>query len=320
MTRREIVSYFAPITPEEERILQGNRIDNTLYGEGDGSVVQAKKLLETGKLITMRTHTRFVSFPAHSHDFVEAVYMLKGETHHLIGESEVCLREGEILFLGMDTRHEILPASREDVALNFIILPAFFQKSLEMLGAEDTPVKGFLMDALFGQPGAGYLHFRASSIPSVQNLLENLILALLSDAPNKQSIARTTMALVFMELMNRMDTLSAPSPEDAILSEVYRYLEEHYRDGSLGELAKRLCMDSSCLSRLLCRQTGKNYTELVQEKRLSQAVYLLKNTRLPVEEIAVLSGYENKSYFYRLFLAEYQLTPGQFRKKGHPFP
>ena len=314
--KQDIVAYFSPVTAEEKELLAGNRIDPARYSLGDSGIINAKKLLEKGKLITLRTHTRFVHFPPHTHDFVEMVYMLRGSTCHRINGEELILREGEILFLGRNALQEILPAGEEDIAVNFIILPAFFQTSLEMLGAEDTPIKTFLLDALLDKGGTGYLHFLASDLKPVQNLAENLILSLLSDAPNKQSIARTTMALMFMVLMGHVETLSAPTPETALLSEVYRYLETHFRDGSLEELASLLHLDVAYLSRRIRRATGKTYTDLVREKRLSQAVYLLRHTRLTVEEIALLSGYENKSYFYRIFTARYGTSPKGYREKG----
>ena len=59
-----------------------------------------------------------------------------------------------------------------------------------------------------------------------------------------------------------------------------RYIEEHYREGSLSELAEELHYDFYTLSRMIRRLTGKNYTELVQNKRLTQAAYLLETCLL----------------------------------------
>ena len=58
--------------------------------------------------------------------------------------------------------------------------------------------------------------------------------------------------------------------EQEMLLGVYRYIEEHYREGSLSELAEELHYDFYTLSRMIRRLTGKNYTELVQNKRLTQ--------------------------------------------------
>jgi len=60
-------------------------------------------------------------------------------------------------------------------------------------------------------------------------------------------------------------------------------------------------------------KTGKTFTQLVQEKRLTQAAYLLKNTRMKIETIAHAVGYENITYFYRLFTRSHGKTPADYR-------
>ena len=54
-------------------------------------------------------------------------------------------------------------------------------------------------------------------------------------------------------------------------------------------------------------------TELVQEKRLSQAAWLLRNTDKRVDEIANSVGYENISYFHRIFADRFGQSPRKFR-------
>ncbi|UKI38518.1 MAG: hypothetical protein L6V93_04080 [Clostridiales bacterium] len=51
--------------------------------------------------------------------------MCKGETTHIVNGRKIVLREGELLFLGQNASQEILPASEDDIAVNFIILPDF---------------------------------------------------------------------------------------------------------------------------------------------------------------------------------------------------
>ena len=71
-----ILRLVSPITPEEQKILDGQTcIDRELYMLGRPDVIQSRKLLEHGKLITLRPHTRFIHFPQHTHDYVEMVYM-----------------------------------------------------------------------------------------------------------------------------------------------------------------------------------------------------------------------------------------------------
>lgn len=314
MINREILKELIPVTAEEQAILDGRQsIDSSIYSENNDNIISAKKLIDDGKLISIRTHTRFIHFPEHTHDFVEVVYMCCGKTTHIVNGKELLLREGELLFLGQNARQEILPASKSDIAVNFIILPQFFEKTLEMLGAEDTPIKRFLIESLFKEENPSYLHFRVSDILPVQNLIENLLCTLVSNIPNKRNISQTTMGLLFMQLLNHTDRLAYQTKEEGAILKIFKYIEENYKNGSLTEAAKLLHYDFYWLSHEIKNQTGKTYTELLQEKRLSQAAYLLKSTEMGVEEISKAVGYENKSYFHRIFWKKYALSPKKYR-------
>ena len=58
-----------------------------------------------------------------------------------------------------------------------------------------------------------------------------------------------------------------------------------------------------------------NKAELLQEKRMNQARYLLAHTKLSVNQIIALVGYENNSYFYRKFREKYGETPKDYRER-----
>ena len=316
MINSSILEKLMPITEEESAILRGEGVDKSIYTTTGGSTVRYKKLLSDGKLISVRKHTRFARFPEHTHDYIEAVYMCRGETTHVINGKELRLREGELLILGQNARQEILPAGEGDIAINFIIQPAFFDKTLEMLGTEETPIKKFLISSLFDGDYRGYLHFKVSGVLPVQNLIENLIWTLIYNTTNKRNINQITMGLLFMQLLNHTDKLSHDSREDAAIMDILRYIDENYKDGSLTHAAELLHYDFYWLSHEIRNRTGKTYTEHLQEKRLSQSAFLLKNTTLSVEEIALAVGYENKSYFHRMFTSKFGTTPRKYRTEG----
>ena len=306
MLSQTVLNALSSITEEEQTILAGSAdIDRSLYMDGGLDIISGKKLLQPTKLITVRPHTRFVHFPEHTHDYVEIVYMCRGTTTHIVNGTTVELMTGELLLLGQNALQEIMPAREEDIAVNFIIRPEFFSATLSYLGDEETPLRKFIVDCLCGENETGYLHFKVADILPVQNLVENLLWTLISDTPNKRGINQATMGLLFMQLLNHTDRLTVNNPQQEMILQVLRYVEEHYRDGSLTEIAGVLHYDTAWLSREIKRRTGKNYTDLVQDKRLSQALWLLKNTDKKVDEIAVAVGYENISYFHRLFTARY---------------
>ncbi len=312
---KDILTKLQGITVEEQAFLDGETaIDRDIYMQGRSNTINAKKLLSAGKLITIRPHTRFVHFPEHTHDYVEMVYMCTGKTKHIVNGKAITLGQGDLLFLSQSATHEVCKAGKEDVAVNFIVLPDFFTTTLTAIGEEETPLKRFVIDCLCGQnTGRGYLHFRVSYIPAIQNLVENLLWTLLQDTPNKRKISQMTMALLFLQLIGHTETLLNDDQEDAATLQVMRYLETNYASGSFREIAQQLHYDPSWLSREIKRKTGKTYTQLVQEKRLAQAAFLLKNTDRNIVDISVAVGYENISYFHRLFADTYGKSPRRYR-------
>ena len=314
MVDQRIIRQLGTITEEEQAILDGQTtINRGLYMSGSQDVIDSRKMLSDGKLIALRTHTRVIHFPEHTHDYVEVVYMCSGSTTHIINGKTIRLQQGELLFLGQSVRQEVCKSDKNDIAVNFFVLPEFFRETLNTIGEEASPLRRFLVDCLFGQnTGPGYLLFQVAEDVPIQNLVENLIFSLLYDTPNRRKVSRMTMTLLFLQLLGHTDKLAWDSQEETILK-VLRYIDEHYVDGSLREAAELLHCDISSLSREIRRKTGKTYTELVQEKRLTQAAFLLHTTDRKVEDIALAVGYENISYFHRIFRSEYGVSPRQFR-------
>ena len=316
MINEELLDSLRIISPEEKALLDGSTgIQRGIYMDANSDVIDAGRLLDSGRLITIRPHTRFAHFPEHSHNYVEMVYMCCGSTTQIANGKHILLHEGELLLFGQGARQEILPAGENDIAVNFLILPQFFDKVLEMLDEDKTPLRKFIMDSLGNSTGnTNCLYFQVADVLPIQNLIENLIWTLLrGTSPNRRSICQTTMGLLFMQLMNYTDRLVSGSTEEAAIVKVLRYIEENYRTGSLTEIADTLHYEQYWLSREIKRRTGKTYKELLQEKRLTQAAYFLKHTSLRVEEVGEAVGYRNLSYFHRIFQERYGVTPKKYR-------
>jgi len=310
-----LMEKLSVITGEEQEILDGRSvIDRSIYMQEQGSIINSRKLLSSGKLITIRPHTRFIHFPEHTHDYVEVIYMCSGETTHIVNGREIRLEQGDLLFLNQSATHEVYRAGEGDVAVNFIVLPEFFSAPLSMIGEEETPLRRFLIDCLCGQnTGAGYLYFDVSEVKPIQNLLENLLWILLQETPVKRKMSQMTMALLLMQLLGHTETLSTDDMGDKVVWQVLRYVESDYVDGSFAQLAEQLHYDPSWLSREIKRKTGKTYTQLIQEKRLAQAAFLLRSTDRNVSDIALAVGYENVSYFHRIFAESFGKSPRLYR-------
>ena len=217
---QELLERLGRISPEEMGILAGNgRVQKSLYTSENEFIVDSRQMLDAGKLIDIRPHTRFVHFPRHRHNYIEIIYMCSGTTTHIINESaRLVLETGDLLFLNQHATQEILPAGERDIAVNFIVLPEFFDRTFLMMD-ERSFLRDFLVGSLKGfsngEQGknlADYLHFHVSGILPVQNLVENLIWSLINSEPNRRNINQTTMGLLFLQLMNHTDKINRDDP------------------------------------------------------------------------------------------------------------
>lgn len=242
--------------------------------------------------------------------------MCQGQTTHIVDGNRVVLKAGEILFLNQNAVQEILPASRQDIAVNFMILPEFFDTTFRMMGEEGNILRDFLVDCLRRDNRYGrYLHFQVSDILPVQNLVENMVWTLLNNQPSKRSINQFTMGLLLLQLTHYTDRLGTASQsfDQQLIFRILRYIDDHYKNGQLSQLAGLLGYDVPWLSRTIKRLLGRTYKELLQAKRLNQAAFLLQNTRLPITDICAAVGYDNTSYFHRIFRAYYRMSPKEYR-------
>lgn len=250
-----LLTKLAEITPEEKCILQGKtNVDKHIYTEAKDFTIDSKKMLGKGKLIDIRSHTRFIHFPKHRHNYIEIIYMCAGETTHIINSNEkIVLQTGDLLFLNQYSFHEILPAEKNDIGVNFMILPEFFEDAFEMI-EKDSIIGKFLISALRQNDAGGqYIHFKAADVLPVQNLMENMVWSLVNHQDNRRRINQYTMGLLFMQLLtytDRIDLGAAEQYDRRLTLIILKYIEEHYKDANLTDLSVQLNQPISKISRL----------------------------------------------------------------------
>jgi AraC-like DNA-binding protein len=309
----ELLQHYQMLDREERLNLEYCKAKGTYPVEQRS--YSAKYLLRDGSLIKASKHRRFEWCQEHTHDYVEMVYMCTGQTIHLVNGIKIILRAGELLLLNQHAMHKNFPAEEGDLAVNLIILPQFFDITLAMMGDNESDLRKFLIGCLQNENQAGgFLHFKVADVPQVQNLVESLLWTHVRKEQNRRSIDQFNMGLLFLFLLNHTDKIHSGSKQDDLTFKILQYVEDHYSDGTLGELAEALDYDPEWLSTNIKRLTGSTFTELQQDKRIFQAKILLSTTALPVKEIAAQVGYSNTSYFFRLFREREGCSPKDYRR------
>lgn len=91
------------------------------------------------------------------------------------------------------------------------------------------------------------------------------------------------------------------------------YIEEHYADITLEKMADYFGFNPNYLSSYLKKNTGMTFIKLVHLQRVNIAAEYLQYTKAPIEQISVKVGYENPSYFYKMFRKILGVSPKEYR-------
>lgn len=113
----------------------------------------------------------------------------------------------------------------------------------------------------------------------------------------------------------RQGERDAPAIDTAV-----RYIERHYGDCalSLTKLAGSVHLSPEYFCRLFKQKTGVSYSTYLTTYRLTRARELICTTDLKMAEVARQVGYENPSYFSRLYKKHMGLSPEQERRAAPP--
>lgn len=99
------------------------------------------------------------------------------------------------------------------------------------------------------------------------------------------------------------------------LSQILNYIYANYDDTvSLTEIAEKVYMTPSSLSRFFKKATGESFVQYVRKIRLQRAADALAGTQLPISRIAVNNGFSNPSAMNKDFKEFFGVTPTEYRE------
>jgi AraC-like DNA-binding protein/mannose-6-phosphate isomerase-like protein (cupin superfamily) len=314
---QELLDELLQVTDEEKSILeQQAKVSQELYTSKTNFIIESEKFLSKDKMIMVRQHTRFVDFPLHKHDYIEVNYVYNGKLEQTVGGRPILLKKGELLLLNQHIEHEIKACSKEDIVINFIIRPAFFEFIFSYLSSGNI-VSDFLLSSLYNNTQNGqFLYFKVSEAEGLQDLIRKMIHEIMHPTTFSESAIKLYMGLFMIELIknsDRVERKEEASIKHYLVVESLKYIEEHYKEASLYELAEQLNQSHYGLSKTIKKATSRTFKDLLQERRLEKAREMLEGTDLPIASIVEQVGYDNISYFYRIFKGKFGQTPKEFR-------
>ena len=250
----------------------------------------------------------------HRHEFFEFNFLCRGHCHNQVDGQDLYYGVDTLILMSPEAAHGCWVDSVEDQVVNFLITPDVVEHCFINLMSSDNHIARFFLDYLFGQKQMPtYMLFHIDE--TVMDIFWDMIREYLQKPPFYEQIILSDMIKLFAELIRRNSAPEeTPKSEHAELSEILSYMQQHCADVTLRELSETFNYSYVYISRMLKKETGKTFSDLLTEVRLQRACNYLRNSTISAETISELIGYSDVSYFYKVFKRRYQTNPSEYRK------
>ena len=102
-----------------------------------------------------------------------------------------------------------------------------------------------------------------------------------------------------------------------IIHKAVDYVRCNYsRKLTLEDVAAHVYISKSYLSRLFKEELNTSFTTFVNSVRVEQSKPLVLDRSIPLAQIASMTGFDDQSYFTKIFRRQTGVSPGQYRKYG----
>jgi two-component system, response regulator YesN len=97
-----------------------------------------------------------------------------------------------------------------------------------------------------------------------------------------------------------------------------RYIWENYtKKIGLREIADAAGLSASYFSSIFKDEMGENLSNYLNRLRVEKAAAMLTSTNIPISKIAAACGFEDQSWFSKIFKNNTGFTPGKYREQGN---
>ncbi len=260
----------------------------------------------------------------HCHAYVELGYVFEGTYRFETSQDILEVPEKEFILIDPMLKHRDIFQDTSYTAvflcMSEVLFDSVFLRQIE--SKENRNLAGFINNALF-QPGKrkGYLRLKTS-----RNLaqIENLLARMTEETANKESgydyllkgYALRLISALSSEVYQSLTSEEKHLYKKRLYRQVMEYMTEHMDDVTVETLSQTFHFQKDYFNRLLQQMSGRSFTDVLKGLRLQRAANLLKTTDLTVMDIASIVGYQNESYFYRVFAECYHKTPTSYRKEN----
>ena len=116
----------------------------------------------------------------------------------------------------------------------------------------------------------------------------------------------------FIEMMSRV--MGFKYTNNQIFNDILEFVNNNFEKNiGLNECARQFHISPNHITRMFKKYMEVSYITYINELKIKKALELLKDTDLPIKEIARRAGYNNLNYFYKTFNMITGITPREFK-------
>ena len=254
--------------------------------------------------------------PKHMHDYIELVYVFSGSGMHYVNDIPYHLSRGSLLFIDFGQVHEYTCLDNMSY-VNFKLRPEYFSDSLK----GKTSIKDIFSLAEFQKlpknENSRMAHFEGHLCLRIEQLIFSILEENLTRAPGFKNIIKNSLRNLLIQLKRNLINENEFSHETAVperLRAALDYINEHCGEKITLKKASDICSYSEVyFSRLLKTYFGCGFSEYLMKRRINKAMNLLIETDISIQEISIISGFNNKTHFYRTFKKYIGVKPSFIR-------
>jgi AraC-like DNA-binding protein/quercetin dioxygenase-like cupin family protein len=256
----------------------------------------------------------FKEVKPHWHEQFEIIYIKKGSGVVTVNMNPIHVAVGSIIPVLPGEVHSI--HGDQDVRMEYENM--IF--SLSILDSQETA--DWCRTAILQPLTRGELHFphhiqpSFSFYPATVSALKEIEEAGKSKDEASSMLVKAALLRFFYVLYHhRIHENDVPADAHAqMIKDSIQYIHDHYREKvSIADAANAVGFSSPHFMRIFKAETGDTFLHSLNDYRLEMACFLLRQSNMPVSEAAAEAGFDNLSYFIRLFRRRYNTTPARWR-------
>lgn len=255
----------------------------------------------------------FPSVPIHWHEEIELIVIQKGKGLVTLDFIEYEVEAGNTIIVLPGHLHSIREISGERMEYENII----FKKELLFSAKEDIINSKFFEPLFRGEINIqNFITPKLSFYDDFSNIIKNMDSLSEKRDFGFQIMIKSNLFKLFYILIQNMKAAESKDNKksEEKVKEIISYIHEHYyEDIKLKEVADFCNYSPSHFMRFFKEHLHTSFTKYLNDYRLIQAKKLLSESDLSILEVAGRCGFNNISYFNRLFKQKYNLTPRELR-------